>query len=623
MKYNPFENKRTNLLMVSIAIALLAISMTLVAYQDSDDSDATSTDDLTYIVNDGELIISGTGPMKDFSSDHTLSELGEFTSCEIEEGVTSIGDYAFYGCASLGYIAVPESITSIGDYSFSDCTGFASCLIIPDNVVTIGDSAFSDCTGFTGSLTIGNGVEMICERAFSGCSGFTGSLTIGDNVRSIGAGAFSLTNFTGPLVIPDGVVTIGGYAFMNCSNFKGSLIIPDSVVTIGDKAFSGTAFTGSLVIGDGVVSIGKVAFSGCHDFNGTLTIGSSVESIGEDAFLDCYGFTGSLVLPENVTIGNTALFAYGLTNLVIPSNVEFETDSPFVGTFYAEDGTTQLEQTAENLCGYTFKSYHVGQYGKHDDDTGMIRVGTIQECTVTYNLNSGSGSAPVQSQVMEMSRFTVASYSGERYGYTFGGWTSQNGTVYETGDTCTVSDTDVVLTAIWIGTADPDPYETVDVNDDSVCFPDTGLGESNNYSFRLNNRVIATFQGSDVSGTVKFTASQCSGDLFAEGATVYSLNLNGADSVNVCIPSGSYSNPAIHHVDDYGDDTVIDSSTVTIDGIEYLSFDADQFSYYYIAETGSESSGGSSDIVMIVAAIAVVIVAIATVIVIAHKRRLT
>ena len=40
----------------------------------------------------------------------------------IPNSVTSIGDYAFYGCTSLESIIVPDSVTSIGDYAFYGCT---------------------------------------------------------------------------------------------------------------------------------------------------------------------------------------------------------------------------------------------------------------------------------------------------------------------------------------------------------------------------------------------------------------------------------------------------------------------------------------------------------------------
>ena len=44
------------------------------------------------------------------------------TDLIIPEGVTKIGDYAFYGCSGITSVTVPNSVTTIGNYAFSHCT---------------------------------------------------------------------------------------------------------------------------------------------------------------------------------------------------------------------------------------------------------------------------------------------------------------------------------------------------------------------------------------------------------------------------------------------------------------------------------------------------------------------
>ena len=90
-------------------------------------------------------------------------------NCNIPSSVTSIGDWAFYGCTGLTSITIPSSVTSIGDGAFSDCTGLTS-ITIPSSVTSIGDYAFSDCTGLT-SITIPSSVTSIGDWAFYGCKG--------------------------------------------------------------------------------------------------------------------------------------------------------------------------------------------------------------------------------------------------------------------------------------------------------------------------------------------------------------------------------------------------------------------------------------------------------------------
>ena len=153
----------------------------------------------------------------------------------IENGVTSIGDNAFYLCSGLTSITIPNSVTSIGKWAFCGCTGLTS-ITIPNSVTSIGENTFYGCSGLT-SITIPNSVTSIGEYAFSGCSGLT-SVTIPNSVTSIGDYAFwdckSLTSVT----IPNSVTSIGDNAFYHCSGLT-SLTIPNSVTSIGNGAFSG------------------------------------------------------------------------------------------------------------------------------------------------------------------------------------------------------------------------------------------------------------------------------------------------------------------------------------------------------------------------------------------------
>ena len=86
-----------------------------------------------------------------------------------EKDVTSVGEYAFYGCSGLTSIVIPDSVTYIGKGAFADCTSLIS-INIPDGVTSIGGQTFVACSGLT-SVVIGSGVTSIEETAFGGCSG--------------------------------------------------------------------------------------------------------------------------------------------------------------------------------------------------------------------------------------------------------------------------------------------------------------------------------------------------------------------------------------------------------------------------------------------------------------------
>ena len=117
----------------------------------------------------GVLSITGTGAMKDYnyySSAPWYSNRSYIKTVEISNGVTSIGDYAFYYCEGLTSVTIPNSVTSIGNYAFDGCSGLTS-VTIPNSVTDIGDWAFSDCSGLT-TVTIPNSVTSIGSQAFDG-----------------------------------------------------------------------------------------------------------------------------------------------------------------------------------------------------------------------------------------------------------------------------------------------------------------------------------------------------------------------------------------------------------------------------------------------------------------------
>ena len=285
--------------------------------------DGICGENLTWTLNtDGLLTISGTGEMEDYSlhGDVPWNGLVDKINCVvIRNGVTSIGNSAFYGCTGLTSITIPDSVTSIGGSAFNGCTGLTN-ITIPDSVTSIGSHAFHGCTGLTSitipdsvtwiyggtfygctgltSVTIPNSVTWIDNFTFYGCTGLT-SVTIPDSVTSIGNGAFDSCTRLTSITIPDSVTSIGDSAFHGCTGLT-SITIPDSVTWIGDSAFHGCAGLTSVTIPDSVTIIGRHAFEGCTGLT-SITIPDSVTRIGESAFDGCTGLASITVSGGNKT----------------------------------------------------------------------------------------------------------------------------------------------------------------------------------------------------------------------------------------------------------------------------------------------------------------------------------
>lgn len=178
---------------------------------------------------DGELTISGTGAMADFSpaSAPWYGHRGEIESVEIDDGVSSIGSYAFSGCEELEEVEISDSVVWIGNNAFDSCTSLDS-ITIPGSVTGIGGSAFGYCTdleeieveGGNPAYTSIDGVLFTRDReTLVSCpAGMEGEYTIPAGVTSIGAGAFSGCDDLERITIPDSVTRIGDSAFLDCDS---------------------------------------------------------------------------------------------------------------------------------------------------------------------------------------------------------------------------------------------------------------------------------------------------------------------------------------------------------------------------------------------------------------------
>ncbi|MCD7748399.1 MAG: leucine-rich repeat protein, partial [Firmicutes bacterium] len=315
----------------------------------------TFGDGLTWtLTGDGTLTISGEGEMPHyiFGTAPWYDNAGRITSVIIEDGVTSIGNYAFYGCTSLESVAIPDSVTSIGYMAFSGCTSVTS-VNVPDSVTSIGDYAFYGCASMT-SVNIPDGVTKIGSGAFSGCTSLT------------------------------------------------SVNIPDSVTSIGDYAFYGCTSLESIVIPAGVGSIGSMAFFYCTSL-GEITFEGDAPSFGSNAF---YGVTATAYyLANNSTWTEDVMQNYGgeitWEEYTVTYTVTFDSNGgSSVDAQSVNYGLTAAEPTDPTRVGYTFDGWYLDGE-KYDFDTvvtgdvTLTAEWTLSTFTIKYH-SSDSSSASSQ-----------------------------------------------------------------------------------------------------------------------------------------------------------------------------------------------------------------------------------
>ena len=221
-----------------------------------------------------------------------------------------IGKFMFYCCANLKEIELPDGVTSIGDYAFY-CDALTS-IDIPDNVTSIGNDTFSYCDALT-TVTIGDGVTSIGSYAFISCDALT-TVTIGDGVTSIGSHAFCGCDALTSIDIPDGVTSIGDYAFYDCDVLT-TVTIGDGVTSISEKAFKDCNALTTVTIGDGVTSIGYGVFSECSALRDFYCHATTPPSIRSSSF-STYDDQTTLHVPAGCGSTYKSRWGYHFKNIV-------------------------------------------------------------------------------------------------------------------------------------------------------------------------------------------------------------------------------------------------------------------------------------------------------------------
>lgn len=265
--------------------------------------------DLTWSFDDstGTLTVSGTGDMYTFTDAVRvpwLSISNDITNVVIEEGVTSIGDYAFANCLNIEKVSLPTTLNSIGVRAFagSEFTGSSLTSIeIPDGVTHIGNYAFQ-FSGLT-SVEIPDSVTSLGDYVFAYCSSLTSAKLPAGSTR-IGAGFFAGCKQLASITIPEGVETICSGAFESCYALT-EIQIPDSVTSIEGAAFSWCIGLTSIDLSENLTSLGNSAFLGCRSL-ASIELPDTLTTIGENAFSNCSALT-RVTIPESVTaIGDMA-----------------------------------------------------------------------------------------------------------------------------------------------------------------------------------------------------------------------------------------------------------------------------------------------------------------------------
>ena len=237
-------------------------------------------DDLTWYFDakSGRLTIVGSGDMVESDQNHS-EDFGvtspwqeyreQIKTISLPEGLTSIGNFAFYDCMALTSVTIPANVTFIGEEAFGHCKQLTQVTLQCGAVDVRWDVAFRTCVRLK---------EFVVPTDNPAYSSVDGVLFDRAQTKLI---YYPFAKTTRVYHVPDGVTEIGEAAFLDQDNMIG-VIIPDSVTEIGDNAFAGCGKLKDVTIGSGVTRIGEDAFLTCG--LSEVTIPETVREIGAHAF---------------------------------------------------------------------------------------------------------------------------------------------------------------------------------------------------------------------------------------------------------------------------------------------------------------------------------------------------
>ncbi|MCI9360994.1 MAG: leucine-rich repeat protein [Hungatella sp.] len=276
----------------------------------------------------GKLTISGSGAIPDYAQNNAPWSAYEFNSIIIEDGVTSIGNCAFYESEALS-VYIPDSVTAIGQNAFNGSSLLA--VTIPGSVRTIGNDAFHNCSNLT-SATVSEGVATIGDSAFQGCT----SLAYID--------------------FPESITSVGAAAFTSCENMVSVRFKPGSgSVALGDNLFTQCMRLTQVTLPQTAECISAGMFQSCSSLP-SLYIPASVQKIGINPFISCNAL-------RTIYFGGS------------------ETDWKRIASLYLQDS---LQSTETNVV---FNAEFDDPFAVDPDDPGDFQPGESESCTNHVDTN--------------------------------------------------------------------------------------------------------------------------------------------------------------------------------------------------------------------------------------------
>ncbi len=284
------------------------------------------------------------------------------TTVTFEEGIKEICPRMFYECKNLTTVKLPSTLETIGDYAFYYCASWSEEVVLPETLTSIGDYAFSN-TAITGDLVIPERITELKSGVFSGCSKLESIKSTG-SITAIGDHCFFGCVGLKEAIIGDNVETLGCNAFVNCSGLE-MLTMPISAKFQTEPTNYRYCFSGLSSLKTLNYTVGTGETFNCE--YGPAYCSSTTQ-------YNCGGETLTTVtFEEGIKEICARMFYYcqNLTTVKLPSTLETIGDSAFYGVSDEFVMYGYIGNTAQNYA--KEKNIDFAGFGDADGD-GLLNV---------------------------------------------------------------------------------------------------------------------------------------------------------------------------------------------------------------------------------------------------------
>lgn len=214
----------------------------------------------------------------------------------IEDGITSIGDYAFEYFSELDEVQIANSVKRIGSDAFSHCEKLLK-IKLPDNLEVIEDHAFVEDNHLQ-APTFPESLDSLGFGSFFNCYTFDKVDLSNTQVKKIPAKCFRACSGIETVLLPPTVIAIHDEAFYGCSKLKQVKVKGYEsedfglnhldLTVIGDEAFYLCQKLKNVYLPATLQRLGKRAFANCYElYSVKFYEGNDLTEVGDSTFFSC------------------------------------------------------------------------------------------------------------------------------------------------------------------------------------------------------------------------------------------------------------------------------------------------------------------------------------------------